>query len=502
MSGLLRLPGTDDRRPVEVDGDGATARGRLGIGEIFSGRQLRDVWRPNYRARRVAGQVLLTSDHGSWTLVDDDEFALLRSITLPDHLHRRLEALGLIITRNNANDVQLRYERWTSAYFTGTSLHILGITRRCNLHCLYCHASVVADSSDVASFDMSPQVGRGIVDFAFESPSPDLHFEFQGGEATLNMPTVRAVHAYALAKNIGHQRRLTFSIVSNLVEVSDVDVDFLVGAGIRVTTTIELGGPDEPALRVTRAGDDRRDVVQATRQRFRDAGLLVPGLMVVTSSNVHRMHAYIDEAVASEQTSVFLSPVQKLGFAKGNWARLGLEPEEYLEAWRDAQEYMFFLWDEGVLILERQLSLALQKLFGDRDVRYVDFRNPNGMVLGNLAYDQHGHIYACDEARGHRSFSIGRVGDTDYASAVASARATELVSLSLRDDPECASCGLKPLCHVSPIVSKVATGDPYPKPLTDAYCRMTMGIFDYVVSLIAQRPERVRQAMYILEEQA
>jgi radical SAM protein with 4Fe4S-binding SPASM domain len=123
------------------------------------------------------------------------------------------------------------------------------------------------------------------------------------------------------------------------------------------------------------------------------------------------------------------------------------------------------------------------------------------MVLGNLAYDQDGRIYACDEARGHRSFSIGRVGDIDYASAVASARATELVSLSLRDDAECASCALKPLCHVSPIVSKVATGDPHPKPLTDAYCLMTMGVFDYVVYLIAERPERVQQALYILEEQ-
>jgi radical SAM protein with 4Fe4S-binding SPASM domain len=215
--------------------------------------------------------------------------------------------------------------------------------------------------------------------------------------------------------------------------------------------------------------------------------------------NLHRGRAYIDHAVANGQNAVFLSPVQKLGFAKKNWDEIGITFDEFLDAWRDSLDHIFDLWDRGVVIEERLFAIALQKLFRDHDVRYMDFRNPNGTVLGNIAYDQHGNAFACDEGRAQPFFRIGNVFEQDYAAMVTSARAREIVSWSLRELPPCQICAYKPYCGVHPIVSHAETGNPVPQPLTDFHCQLTQGIFDFLFELAAERPERIAQAQFVHE---
>jgi radical SAM protein with 4Fe4S-binding SPASM domain len=477
----------------------AAERDRAGLGRIFAPWRLKDEWLPRYRLRSRGGRHLLTSDHGDWMFVTDAELAELRSITLSPGLFDRLEAKGMILTEANAAEQLARWRTWCTHHYTGTSLHILGVTRRCNLKCHYCHAAVVPESADPARFDMPVEVGRRIVDFAFQSPSTHIHFEFQGGEATMNPALIRDVYHYARAKNLGHKRELTFSIVTNLVELDPDLADFLISARIRVATTIELAGPGEAPARVDAEGAEHRSAVEANRAALREKGLIAPALMVMTRKNLHRGRAYIDHAVANGQKAIFLSPVQKLGFAKKNWDEIGIDADQFLAAWQDSLEHMFALWDRGVLIEERLFAIALQKLFRDHDVRYMDFRNPNGTVLGNIAYDQHGNAFACDEGRAQPFFKIGNVFDQDFADIVTGARAREIVSWSLRELPPCQICAYKPYCGVHPIVSHAETGNPVPQPLTDFHCKLTQGIFDYLFDLAAERPERIAQAQFVHE---
>lgn len=474
-------------------------RDRAGLGRIFADWRLKDEWLPRYRLRSRDGRHLLTSDHGSWMFVTDEELAQLRSITMSPDLFAALEEKGLILTAGNAARQMTEWKTWCSNYYTGTSLHILGVSRRCNLKCLYCHAAVVPESADPARYDMPLEVGRRIVDFAFQSPSSHIHIEFQGGEATLNPDLIRHVYHYARAKNLGHKRELTFSIVSNLVDADQSLLDFLIEARIRVATTVELACEEEEAVRIDADGRHHRQRVEDTRQRLRERGLVAPALMVMGRHNLHRAKAYIDDAVAHGQQSVFLSPVQKLGFAKRNWAKIGIEAEEFLAAWREGLDHIFALWDRGIIIEERLFSIALQKLFRDHDVRYMDFRNPNGTVLGNIAYDQHGNAFACDEGRAQPFFKIGNVFEQDYDEMVTSERSRQIVSWSLREEGACQQCAYKPYCGVHPIVSHAETGDPVPQPLTDFHCKLTQGIFDHLFTLLAERPERISQAQFVHE---
>ena len=344
---------------------------------------------------------------------------------------------------------------------------------------------------------MPTEIGFRIVDFALQSPSPTLHFEFQGGEPTLNMTLIRSVYDYARLKTARTGKRLSFSLVSNLVDVDDSVLAFLRASKIAVCTTAELPGAGKAPLRVIADGRPPPDTFDERLARARRHGMRVPFLMVVARNNISELRRYIDKAVSEAQRSIFLSPVQKLGFAKAYWHEAGLTMAEFQAAWRDAMEYVFELWDRGVLIEERTFSLALDKLFSARDVRYMDFRNPNGMVLGNLAYDQNGDVFSCDEGRGNWQFKIGNVTRNTYEEVLSSEEATRLVSFSLREHAACQACAYKAWCGVSPVVSWGETGDLDPAPLTDPMCQRTLGVFDFMVELLRNRPHRVAQALMI-----
>jgi radical SAM protein with 4Fe4S-binding SPASM domain len=476
----------------------ATSFGRAGMDDAMPDFVLRDRWRPNYRAREVKGRMFLSSEQGSWTVLTHEEYSALRSIALPRHLYQHLEERGLIITDRNSGCVMRAYKEWTSGYFLGTSLHIMGMTRRCNLRCTYCHSSVVPAASDPAKFDMDQTTARTIVDFAFQSPSERMHFEFQGGESSLNFGVVRYIQSYATLLNLKHRRKLSFSMVTNGVNLSDEALDYLQAAGIGVTTSVELSGSDEPGVRVDWNNQLHREDVEDTRRRLAIRGIYNPMLIVIARNNLHRMRAYIDKAVETGQSSLFFSPVQRVGFAKGAWRDIGISIDEFFEHYRDAMDYIFELWDQGILVEERYFSLAIEKLFSERDTRYMDYRNPNGMVLGDLAYDHRGDIYACDEGRGHPDFRIGNVFRDTYRSVINSDRARQLVSYSLREHPECQLCGYKPFCGVSPIVSKGESDRLDPQPLTHSLCQRTLHLFDYINELMVDRPTKIDQALAII----
>jgi radical SAM protein with 4Fe4S-binding SPASM domain len=275
-------------------------------------------------------------------------------------------------------------------------------------------------------------------------------------------------------------------------------MDYIEASGMGVTTSVELADANEPGLRVDWNGKLHREDVEKTRSRLAQRGIFNPMLIVIARNNLHRLREYVDRAVETGQSSIFFSPVQRVGFAKGAWDKVGITIDEFFESYRDAMDYIFGLWDQGILLEERYFSLAIEKLFSEHDTRYMDYRNPNGMVFGDLAYDHHGDIFACDEGRGHHDFRVGNVFRDTYRSVINSERARELVSYSLREHPECTQCGYKPFCGVSPIVSKGEANLMDPQPLTHSLCQRTLHLFDFVNKLIAERPHRIDQALAII----
>lgn len=192
-----------------------------------------------------ADRVLLTNDLGGYAVIDRPTFGKLEEQRLsPAHpRYRDLQARSLL-TREQ-NDI---HDLDRSAYATrkafaleGPSLHIFVVTLRCDHSCQYCQVSRAAIGA--AGFDMSRAHAAQALERVFESPSPSLTIEFQGGEPALRFDLVREIVELAEARNVAESRQLGFSMVSTLHHLTDEDMGFCRDHGIRLSTSID--GPSE-----------------------------------------------------------------------------------------------------------------------------------------------------------------------------------------------------------------------------------------------------------------
>ena len=123
----------------------------------------------NYRVRKFGDKYFLTTDHGSFCILTKDEMKKLKRHSLDDELVKKLEEKEIILNESNLFEA-IRLTRNRNSYLLcGTSLHIIVITLRCNMKCIYCHAS--SKESDSKKYDMDKSTAKKTVGFIFQTPS-------------------------------------------------------------------------------------------------------------------------------------------------------------------------------------------------------------------------------------------------------------------------------------------------------------------------------------------
>lgn len=472
----------------------ATAESDMSDLDPFPGRVSRYHWTPCYRWRPMGEMFLLTNEAGQWIVIPDNEFKQLQGLSLVKPLFEKLETEGMITTRDNAAVMFEARQRWERNHYRGTQLHIVGTTNRCNLSCRYCHTSSLPTSAD-KKLDMSPSVAFKVVDFAFQSPVKSLAFEFQGGESLLNPQSIKSVYDYARLKQLAYDKKIKFSVVTNLTLATEEMIRYLLSSGINVTTTLD-GIPDvHDWQRPFISGKGSWRAVSEGIEKLKKLGSKAGCLIVITKPLLKQLPRVIDRFNELGIHRAFLSPVEMNGRAIENWDDIGFEIEEFLESWCAVIDQLLERTAEGFYFQERMFSLALRKVLSPRDVGYMDFRNPCGMLIGQMAYTPDGGIYTCDEARGVEEFRVGSVLDDSFSDVMSSPKTHELVSLSLTDAPECQTCAYKPYCCPCPVLSFSAGKGKRPKPIEDRNCRWHQGILDYTFRKVIESPEKVR--MYL-----
>ncbi len=451
---------------------------------LFPHHRTRNDWMPIFDVRDFGqGRHVLVSRAGSWEFVSPDEFAELQGVRISDPLFKRLEHKGLILTGANAPRVYESYRRWTEGCYAGTSLHIVVTTKRCNLGCTYCHATAEA-APPAYALDLSPTIARHIVDFIFQSPAPDLNIEFQGGESLLNFDALRTVVIQAKDRNVVVGRNLRFQLVTNLTALTKEHCAFLREHEIGVATSID-GPPNLHDLqRPTTSGKSSFSGLLKGLELLRDEGLTLPGLLVVfTAASLPHWKEVIDFFVDLGLSQLNVNFVQPLGRAGENWDAVGISSNEHLSTYTRMLDYVFECFRDGHFVRERFLTMALHKLLVGEDVGFLDFRNPCGLAIGQMAYGVDGAIYTCDEGRSTAGFKIGNVQTHSYAEVIDSPQVHQLLAQSLPTYSVCEACAYKAYCVICPVLNKVRLdrGERDPK---DPNCAFSKTVFDYAFARI------------------
>ena len=118
-----------------------------------------------------------------------------------------------------------------------TSLHMVVPTLRCNSDCIYCQVSK-KDLTD-KGFDMSKSTAKKIVKTIFESPSPVIKIEFQGGEPLTDFEMVQYIMEEAEWQNLFKKKHLEFVICTNLSLITPEMLKYLKKHKCYISTSLD-----------------------------------------------------------------------------------------------------------------------------------------------------------------------------------------------------------------------------------------------------------------------
>lgn len=446
----------------------------------------------NYNSTKIKDQNLVVADHGQWVMLTDDEFDLLENGILETNspLYQLLEAKGIILTLKNAEDIEDYYRKRMNFLFMGPSLHIVVLTKRCAHKCVYCHAS--AKNSNLNEYDMSIETARKTVDFIFQSPSNAMTIEFQGGEPLLNFDVLSFIVNYAKEKNKTAKKDLKIAVVTNLQEMDDRKLDFLMANDIYICTSLD--GPEvlhnKNRICENKNFNSYANVNEWIKkiQKCCSEGKKrwnISALITATRDSLSMPKEIIDEYVNQNFKIISVRPVNKLGFSNKNFDKLGYSAEEFVDFWKKCVDYIIELNQKGVLIEERYFSLILTKILGKMDAGYVDLRSPCGACLGQLAYNYDGSVYSCDEARTLKE-DIFKIGDVNmnYKDILGCDKSCSIISSSILENSSCEECVWKPFCGTCPVSTFSDTNSLIPVWGDDFRCKINNAQFYYVFKKI------------------
>ena len=441
----------------------------------------------NYRFKKFKNRYFITTDHGSYCVLSEEEFKKLKQNNIDSELKQKLEEKEIILNKNNINETIRLTKNRNNFLFSGASLHIIVVTLRCNMKCIYCHAS--SKSGNEKKYDMDKETAKKTVDFIFESPSNRITIEFQGGEPLLNWDIVKYIIEYAKEKNKQAKKNLMITIVTNLTKMDEEKMNYLIEHKVGACTSLD--GPKElhDYNRQYLDGSNYEQVIKWIKkfnETYKNKNIRnksMGALVTLTKKSLSYPKEIVDEYIKLGLNSVHLRFLNKLGIAKKRWNNIGYSIKEYLSFWKQAINHIEELKKQGGKINERMASIMVSKIKNETDPCYLDLRSPCGAAIGQLTYNYNGEIYTCDEARMIEEdlFLLGNVKTDKYKGVVTSNNACATISASINDQYICNDCVYKPYCGICPVCNYAEQGNVIGKITQTGRCKIFKEQFDWVV---------------------
>jgi His-Xaa-Ser system radical SAM maturase HxsB len=412
------------------------------------------------------GDFFLSGISGDFSFIAKDDFKSLVSMELLPNSKAfiELESKKLITTGNKAARMMTASGLLSrkAFVFSGPRLHIVIMTRSCNCHCDYCHASSFSPGSKAPqmSFDIAAATARTIM----SSPSREITVEFQGGEPVLAWDTIRFMVDYIRLLNVKTGKSITFVLCTNLVLLNQEMIDYIDKRGIEVSTSLDGPADLHDFHRHFPNGSAHAIFLKNLKLLESKTGKKASPLLTVTRNNLGTLRRVIDHYIELERNSIFIRPLNPFGRATLDQT-LGYSTEEFTEAYIDAVEYILEINRKGKDFREFFITLLLKRIFTPFDDGFVDFKFPAGAGLSVLVYNVNGDVYPSDEGRmmatsGDTRLIMGNVQSMSGEAIRNSPVAKSILISSLPSLlPGCSTCPYAPYCGVDPIRVYAETGD-------------------------------------------
>ncbi|MBR4908670.1 MAG: His-Xaa-Ser system radical SAM maturase HxsB [Acidaminococcaceae bacterium] len=446
--------------------------------------------------------VLLTNIAGEAILLTSKEFEILCNEDydwLPELSVNELAAKHFIANDDSLDlSINLLANKLRSRkdYLSGfTSLHMVVLTLRCNCMCSYCHASSKGGISDHA-YDMDEFTARNTVNMIFKSPAPVIKIEFQGGEPTLNFDILKVIVLYAEELNTTACKELSFVICTNLLSLSDEQLDFLHKHKVDISTSCDGTKSMHDYCRKSLVSDSAYESfinnLEKCRNIYgRDNG--PSALLTVTRNNLGRLREIIDHYRFLGFNNMFIRALNPYGYALDNKNNLDYSVDEFVKAYKDALAYIIDLNIKGIFFVESYAALLLQRILTPFSTGFVDLQSPSGAGILGCIYNFNGEVYPADEgrmlaARGDKTFLMGNVNNNSYEDIFHGKLIQKLVKNSCVECmPGCSYCAYKNYCGSDPIRYYVECNDIVGKRYSSGFCKKNKAIIKELLHYLIKK---------------
>ncbi len=410
-------------------------------------------------------KILLVNEAGEYLFLSVEDFNGFLNFGLPadSNTYQDLKAKHFLYASDKAlvptiEMLSTKYRTKKAFLRNFTTLHMVVTTLRCNHRCNYCHAS--SQDANAQKFDMSIETAQRVTEVIFETPSPIIKIEFQGGESLLNFNAVKEIVRYAERLNKKRHKQLSFVLCTNLTLIDKDNLQFLKEHDILISTSLD--GPHElhNANRIMRDGGDSYNTFIEKLELSR--GMLghdrISALLTVTKGNLSLLRNVVDEYVRLGFNGVFLRSLNPYGYAKKESGRLlQYSMEEFIEAYKQTLAYIIELNLKGRFFSEYFATILLSRIMTPFSTGFMDLQSPAGAGILGVIYNHNGDVYPTDEARmlantGDTHFRLGNVHHDTHNEIFGSALLRKITRNSCTETiPGCHDCAFQMYCGADPI---------------------------------------------------
>jgi len=461
-----------------------------------------------FRFMRLIGgakqNVLITGDTGEYLFITDLQLRELLNKRLPlgTPLYKDLLARHFIYEPGKHDplpEMAAQYRSRKDFLLHGPALHLFVVTLRCNHTCQYCQVSRAPLAG--AGHDLSEQDALDAVERLFESTSPTLTVEFQGGEPLLAFERIRQIVERVEERNTTELRDIQFVITTTLHHLTDEILDFAYEHRIHFSTSLDGPADLHNANRPTPTRDSYERTLEGIRRvRARLGHDAVSALTTLTARSLEQPRAIIDEYVKQGFSSISLRPLSPYGFASKSAQRLDYPMGRFVHFYKEALTYLLELNQQGVYLSEGYTALLLNNILTPFSSGYVDLRSPMGAGTGALVYNYDGYIYPSDEARmllemGEGELRLGSVRQPLRELLDAPVMQLLLEAGIAESLPGCSDCALVPYCGADPIEHFARQRDPIGHRAFSSFCEKNLELLKHLFGLLRDGDDNVQRVL-------
>lgn len=342
----------------------------------------------------------------------------------------------------------------------------LHVTNACNLRCSYCY---ISKSSEHMHEDVALRSVDAIFRSADAGSRKDLLLKYAGGEASLLMPRVFAIHDYAAGLARERGIRLSAFLLSNGVALSGSAIEGLKARGIGLMISLDGIGTAHDDQRPLLGGQGSFKYVRRTLDRLHDYGLTPHISVTISQRNLAGLPDLISYLL--DQALPF-----SLNYYRDNDCSAHLQDLSFSDA-----AIIQAMTKVMSLIEERLPAYNLLSSLLDK----ADLESPHQRTCGvgqnYLVIDQRGGIAKChaDITR-----TITNISDADPLRTIQLDR-TGLQNVAVDEKEGCRSCQWRYWCSGGcPLLTQRVTGRTDVK---SPNCSIYQALFPQVLRLEALR---------------